>query len=238
MVEVLVGYKKFYALFAGLLLSAAFIFGYEISHTAYLWSAWIFIWTSPPILNNILSTFSTHWSPQQLGQSIKKSASKDKLNGTNQTVNNTPYYALHLYGVCQAFSLVNVRGSLYTSSLLSLFFTILGWVLAISGFCGALWSRNELGGEWRGAPEVRDDHKLITSGPYKFVRHPIYTALVTMMLGSALVSGNVLGFAEVGLVFIFYTYKAKMEEAFLLEHFKGQYQQYSLNTDMIIPFII
>ena len=180
---VLVGYKKFYTLFAGLLLSSAFIFGYDISNTAYLWALWIFIWSSPPILHNILNLFSNNMSSQQLDQSIKKSASKEKINGTNQTVNNTPYYVLHLYGVCQAFSLVNVKGSMFLDeTLLDTFFALLGkffffvskevyfffeskgWFLALGGFCGALWSRNELGGEWRGAPEVRDDHKLITSG--------------------------------------------------------------------------
>lgn len=165
-VEVLVGYKKFYALFAGLLLSARFVFGYQISNTAYLWSLWIFIWTSPPLLHTILALFSNERSAEELDQSIKRSASKEKMGDTKETVNNTPYYVMHLYGVCQAFSLVNVKGTQFSEmeTTLSSFFFFFGWTLALVGFFGALWSRHSLGGEWRGAPEVRGDHSLVTAG--------------------------------------------------------------------------
>ena len=59
-----------------------------------------------------------------------------------------------------------------------------------------------------------------------------------MMLGSALVSGNALAFFEVGFVFALYTYKAKIEETFLVEHFKDQYKEYILTTNMILPYLI
>ena len=58
-----------------------------------------------------------------------------------------------------------------------------------------------------------------------------------MMLGSALTSGNLLGFVEVGFVFVAYTYKAYLEEKFLVDHFKQKYVDYKRQTFMILPFI-
>jgi hypothetical protein len=85
------------------------------------------------------------------------------------------------------------------------------------GFYGALWSRLNLASEWRGAPEVRADHKLITSGPYQFTRHPIYSSLLLMQIGSALTTLYWLSFVEVCITTVAYTIKAISEEEMLLQ---------------------
>ncbi len=136
---------------------------------------------------------------------------------------------------------------------------VVGWLVCLLGFAGALWSRHNLGSEWRGAPEVRDDHKLITTGPYGFTRHPIYSSLFLMMIGSALTTRYWLSAMEVVIVVIAYTIKAVAEERFLvsflfcfvlcgrfqfitrlcfqLQHFGVQYEKYQKSTYMLMPFV-
>lgn len=81
-----------------------------------------------------------------------------------KTANNTPYYVFHFYTVCQAFAFVNLAGPLPGPelTLATGVLKVLGWIVCLLGFYGALWSRLNLASEWRGAPEVREDHKLIT----------------------------------------------------------------------------
>jgi protein-S-isoprenylcysteine O-methyltransferase Ste14 len=94
-----------------------------------------------------------------------------------------------------------------------------------------------LGTEWRGAPEVRDDMKLITSGPYGITRHPIYTSLFMMMFGSALTTLFWVSFLEFFVVVIAYTVKAVAEEKMLAIHFGKQYAKYQKTVWMLIPYL-
>ena len=113
----------------------------------------------------------------------------------------------------------------------------LGWVVCLSGFVGLLWSRHNLGTEWRGAPEVRDDMKLITSGPYGITRHPIYTSLFLMMFGSAMTTLFWVSFLEFFVVVIAYTVKAVAEEKMLAIHFGKQYAKYQKTVWMLVPYL-
>ncbi len=173
-----------------------------------------------------------------------------------KTVNDTPYYTAHFYTVCQAFAFVNVGGPLAAADTGTAGWVIkcVGWAVCLMGFAGALWSRHNLGSEWRGAPEVRDDHRLITTGPYGFTRHPIYSSLFLMMIGSALTTRYWLSLVEVFVVVVAYTIKAVAEERFLvsfareemvcvslfwfqLQHFGVQYEKYQKSTYMLMPLI-
>jgi protein-S-isoprenylcysteine O-methyltransferase Ste14 len=133
-------------------------------------------------------------------------------------VNDTPYYTAHFYTVCQAFAFVNVGGPMGAADtgMAGWLIKCAGWGVCLMGFAGALWSRHNLGSEWRGAPEVRDDHRLITTGPYGFTRHPIYSSLFLMMIGSALTTRYWLSMVEVCVVIAAYTIKAVAEERFLV----------------------
>ena len=94
----------------------------------------------------------------------------------------------------------------------------MAWIAAALGVIGvalAIWARVTLGRNWSGVVTLKQDHELVTSGPYAMVRHPIYTALVLMFLGFSLLFDSVS--AWLGLAFICYSFwiKLKQEEALM-----------------------
>lgn len=110
--------------------------------------------------------------------------------------------------------------------------------VAIVGLAIALWARFTLGANWSGQITFKKDHVLITSGPYAFVRHPIYTGLLLMMLATAIIAGKAFGFAFVGLMTIALWLKAREEEKLMLEHFPDAYAAYKARTKALIPFVL
>jgi len=112
----------------------------------------------------------------------------------------------------------------------------IGVALVIAGLAFAIWARVHLGGNWSGTGTVKQDHELIRSGPYAYVRHPIYTGLITALLGTAIASGTV--HAVIGLVIIAAAFvrKLRTEEEFMRETFPGEYQRYSAEVPALIPF--
>jgi protein-S-isoprenylcysteine O-methyltransferase Ste14 len=111
-----------------------------------------------------------------------------------------------------------------------------GVALLYVGLAFAVWARAHLGRNWSGSVTVKQDHELIRSGPYGYVRHPIYTGLLTAVLGTALASGTVR--AAIGLLIITASLVRKIgtEEAFMRETFPGTYQRYSEEVPALVPF--
>jgi len=112
----------------------------------------------------------------------------------------------------------------------------IGFAITIAGFAVAVWARVHLGRNWSGTVTVKEGHELIRSGPYAYVRHPIYTGLITAVLGTAIVSGTVraaLGFAIITAALV---RKSRTEEGFMRETFPGEYERYSSEVPALIPF--
>lgn len=111
-----------------------------------------------------------------------------------------------------------------------------GFAILIAGLVFAVWARVHLGRNWSGAVTVKDDHELIRTGPYGTVRHPIYTGILTAVIGTVLCSGTLR--AVLGLVIIAAALlrKLRKEEEFMREVFPGQYQQYCEEVPALIPF--
>lgn len=109
-------------------------------------------------------------------------------------------------------------------------------LLAITGLAFALWARVTLGRNWSGTITFKEKHELIVRGPYRIVRHPIYTALLTMFLGTAILIGRIGG--VLGLVFIFVSFwiKLRREEELMLQQFPDQYADYQRRVKRIVPF--
>lgn len=103
----------------------------------------------------------------------------------------------------------------------------------MTGF--ALWARFALGTGWSLAPEVGGDRRLHTSGPYGVTRHPIYTGLLGMLLGSALLtgSGQVIVLVPVGLVL--FSVKIHFEERLLTATFGDEYTDYRRRVPQLVP---
>jgi protein-S-isoprenylcysteine O-methyltransferase Ste14 len=117
-------------------------------------------------------------------------------------------------------------------------FTWTGMVLLIAGLGFAVWARRHLGPYWSGHVVIRADHRLIRSGPYAVVRHPIYSGLLLGMLGTAIAVGEWRGLFAVVLLVAAYLRKIRKEEGWLLQHFGEPYDRYRREVRAIIPFIL
>jgi protein-S-isoprenylcysteine O-methyltransferase Ste14 len=99
----------------------------------------------------------------------------------------------------------------------------------------AVWARRHLGSNWSGEVRIAHGHQLVRSGPYRFVRHPIYTALVGMYIGTGLVSGQVHAVVALALVMVAYWRKIRLEERALADAFSADHERYRGETWAWIP---
>jgi protein-S-isoprenylcysteine O-methyltransferase Ste14 len=113
-----------------------------------------------------------------------------------------------------------------------------GVLLLLLGFGFAVWARVVLGRNWSGIVTVKEDHTLITRGPYAWVRHPIYTGILLALLGTAVTLGTVLNMVEVPVVAFAFWLKLRTEEKFMLETFGEQYTAYRRHVKALVPHLI
>ena len=111
-------------------------------------------------------------------------------------------------------------------------------VLCIIGLAFAVWARIILGRNWSGVVTLKEGHELVESGPYRFVRHPIYTGLLTMFFATALALGYLAGFAGALLLFASFWIKLRDEEQLMLQQFPEAYAAYRQRAKCIIPFVL
>jgi len=84
---------------------------------------------------------------------------------------------------------------------------------------------------------LKQNHELIISGPYKMVRHPIYTGIIIAVLGTAIMTGQVKGFIALALTFFAFWHKSRFEEELMFREFGEQYKAYSLRVKKLIPWV-
>ncbi len=113
-----------------------------------------------------------------------------------------------------------------------------GTAVTGSGLLFSVWGRYHLGKNWSQAVTIKDDHKLITNGPYGLVRHPIYTGFLMGFLGSSIALGEWRGLVAVALVFIVLLHKLRLEDKWLQEQFGKSYELYSKRVCALVPFLI
>jgi protein-S-isoprenylcysteine O-methyltransferase Ste14 len=113
----------------------------------------------------------------------------------------------------------------------------IGTVVFVSGIALAIWARVQLGRNWGMPMTQKAEPELITSGPYRFVRHPIYSGLLVGLLGTALVT-NLVGLIIVVILGGYFYYSASVEEKNLIATFPAAYPAYRSATKMLIPFVL
>lgn len=116
-----------------------------------------------------------------------------------------------------------------------------GWLgvgITVLGFALTFWARAVLGGNWSGIVTVKVDHDLVRSGPYRFVRHPIYTGILIAITGNALAINQWRGVVVVGLFWVSFTIKRLKEEEFMRQTFGVQYDDYARTTGAIFPLLL
>jgi protein-S-isoprenylcysteine O-methyltransferase Ste14 len=112
-----------------------------------------------------------------------------------------------------------------------------GYGLLAAGMLFALWARVSLGRNWSSNVTLKQDHTLVRSGPYRIVRHPIYTGLLVALLGTAIALGPLRCFLGVVLAAIAWKYKSITEEAFMVQQFGDQYRHYQMEVKGLVPYI-
>lgn len=100
-----------------------------------------------------------------------------------------------------------------------------------------IWARFKLGRMWSGTVTLKEEHKLRTDGPYSIVRHPIYTGILGMLVGTTLMFGAE-GLLFLILVLVYILYKIRVEENLMIETFGEQYLDYKKRVPQLIPNIL
>ncbi|MFM9863302.1 MAG: methyltransferase family protein, partial [Micropepsaceae bacterium] len=109
-------------------------------------------------------------------------------------------------------------------------------LLAAAGLALMWWARLHLGVLWSSGVTRKEDHKLIDSGPYGFVRHPIYAGLLLLTVALLLISGRTFGVMGFGFVVVGLFLKARLEERFLREELGTEvYGAYAKRVPMLVP---
>jgi protein-S-isoprenylcysteine O-methyltransferase Ste14 len=114
----------------------------------------------------------------------------------------------------------------------------IGLLLIVAGVAFALWAVVTLGRHYDLVPEVHEDHELVRAGPYRFVRHPVYTGLALHFAGMCLATGNILLILGTLLVTYPAVYlRARTEEQLLRERFGPAYDEYAREVGMLVPLL-
>ncbi len=115
-----------------------------------------------------------------------------------------------------------------------------GWLIdlvAVGGFAICWWARIHLGSLWSGSITRKEDHKIIDTGPYAYVRHPIYTGILIAGFAAALIEARWIAALGAAVVTIGFYQKARFEEGFLRKELGEEtYNSYAARVPMLIPF--
>ena len=115
---------------------------------------------------------------------------------------------------------------------------IAGWALIASALLLRIWARVHIRGLYSGHVEVQEQHRLVRSGPYRFVRHPGYAGLLLLALGVAIGYASWIGLAAVPILILpALAYRMRVEEMLLTEQFGEEYRGYIRKTKKLIPGI-
>jgi protein-S-isoprenylcysteine O-methyltransferase Ste14 len=160
---------------------------------------------------------------------VSASTSKESVRGGWRT---------RLAGV-SAVGVFLIAGVLRGGSLAvhSLVLGVIGALLFACGIALAVWARLHLGRNWGMPTSQRAEPELVTSGPYRFIRHPIYSGLLTAVLGTALVD-NLIGLIVVAVLVAYFYYCGTVEERNLSATFPEAYPEYRNRTKMLVPFLL
>jgi protein-S-isoprenylcysteine O-methyltransferase Ste14 len=112
----------------------------------------------------------------------------------------------------------------------------IGVLICAGGIALAIWARRHLGRNWGMPMTLKEKPELVTTGPYHFIRHPIYTGISVAMLGSMITAGF-MWLVWFVLFCSYFLYSARKEEKLMLIEFPKEYPEYMKRTKMLIPFV-
>lgn len=109
--------------------------------------------------------------------------------------------------------------------------------LIVAGMLFSIRARSVLGRNWSGRVSIRQDHELVVQGPYRVVRHPIYTGMLLALFGTGLAAGRLYGAVAVFIALLSLARKARLEEQWMAREFGQRYDAYRQRTWMLLPYI-
>jgi len=115
---------------------------------------------------------------------------------------------------------------------------VAGLGLELASVLFSIWARRALGRHWSGAITTKVDHELVRSGPYRWVRHPIYSGMFGLSLGTFLVAGEVRALVGMVIVVVAFWRKIRLEERHLSAVFGPAYEEYRSSTWAVIPRVL
>lgn len=108
----------------------------------------------------------------------------------------------------------------------------------LRGTSFAIWARVRLAGNWSGTVTLKQNHELIVEGPYRWVRHPIYSGLLTAIIGTALARGEWRGLIAVAVATIALWRKLRLEEIIMRSEFSDTYSRYAERVPALVPWLL
>jgi len=168
--------------------------------------------------------FSMYWESMAKGAAAVKNSESKASRG----------FHVFLANVAVLLEIAPIRG---LGRLLPLTFLSLAAGLGVEflGLSLAIWARRALGSNWSGEISIKVEHQLIRSGPYRRLRHPIYTGLLAMYVGTAVVTGTWLAVVGVAMAGFAYWRKIRLEENSLDLAFGAEYETYRGETWALVP---
>ncbi len=119
---------------------------------------------------------------------------------------------------------------------LPLWLRVLAVLVALAGAALLAWADKTLGDNLSVTLQVKDDHTLVTTGPYRYIRHPVYAAGMLFFIGTSLAASNwIVALLLVGSFTLLYAQRIPQEEKMMVEHFGDQYRDYRKTTGRLIP---
>ncbi len=112
-----------------------------------------------------------------------------------------------------------------------------GLAIFILGLALAIWARVYLGRNWGMPMSQKVDPELVTTGPYRSIRHPIYSGIILAMIGTA-IAVSLYWLVAIILLGSYFLYSAIVEERNMAQRFPSSYPQYKRSTKMLVPFIL
>ncbi len=113
----------------------------------------------------------------------------------------------------------------------------IGSFFAVVGVIGAVWARTTLGRNWSGYVTYKKDHELVTNGPYRWVRHPIYSSLLLMLIGTFIYDPTLVVIIIFPVYFGIFFWRIRKEEEIMINLFGNKYRNYMKRTKRLIPFV-
>ena len=108
-------------------------------------------------------------------------------------------------------------------------------LLTVLGCGFAIWARVTLGANWSGRVTVKEGHELVTRGPYRITRHPIYTGILLALVGTALAVGEWRGVVAIVVIALAFVLKISQEERMMMQTFPAAYPEYRQRVKALVP---